>query len=352
MESIPEIGDDELDLEGNEGSSVDLSSIFGSAVQAAEAKSQRQQRRDAYQNLDEQQKFYITRYPEPLRPAAARTSGLISRAAQAQEIKARREIRIRNALSEVRQPARSGQQADLNDRMIKHERSTELRRIEALLKASETDFELWNVLETEVFSQIKKLEPPSRASRSDEPTTSPVRKRGRPKSKADDVEPVTTETIPAEPERIPHLAVIGPNYPSHCLLALRLMHDNFPTSPLALNILPTIKRLGPTSHVLGATTALYNELLSLQWLVYGNMRAMADLVTEMDEQGIEFDRYTWQVLEWPVWERTAVNKGERRKGVTALWGLEEMASGFARLSALSMAIGARYAEESATRMGR
>ncbi len=257
------------------------------------------------------------------------------------------------------------------ERAIRQERQVQLRKVEGLLRSAKTDFQLWNVLEEEVFSTMKKLE--ATFSGESKPKTPQAARRGRaakealPTIKDHETEPgaelapeksQTPEpkqpnkaSIDADAEPMPEkgvlrvLEIVGPNYPSHCLLALRLLHDRFPTSPLALNILPAIKRAGPTSFVLGATTALYNELLSLHWLVYDNMRAMADLLTEMDEHDVEFSQETVDILKMPAWDRDAVKAGEKGRSLAAVWEMEEMEAAFARLQALRRVVQSRLDQE-------
>ncbi|MCJ1362289.1 hypothetical protein MMC16_001392 [Acarospora aff. strigata] len=338
-ESMPAGEEDEYDFPGGEEeeeSTEDLSSIFGAAVEAARTKANRKEKREAFHSLGEMRKFWVTRYPEPLREAADKASGIV----------AKRELRIRRKLSEVRQQPMPGHQNTLFERKVQKERQAQLRKVETLLRSAETDFQLWDVLEKEVFSTIKKIEAeaPPRITRQ----TPHKRKPGRPKKGVEPDSPViidmpitTTDAEKKTKDKIPALSIVGPNYPSHCLLALRLLHDNFPTSPLALCLLPAIKRLGPTSYVLGASTALYNELISIQWLVYNDMRAMADLLTEMDEQDVNFSEETVKLLKLPAWDRSAAKSGTAGRSLGVLWEMEEMEAAFARLTALRRVVFAR-----------
>ena len=367
VESLPETeekDEDFLDDGEGKGFKEDLNSVFGAAVKSAKSKARRKEKRDAFQSLEDHERFFLTRYPEPLRAAAARTSGILAHRAQ-------RDIRIRKRLSAVRQPPRPVAEMNVYERVIRQERQAQLRKVEGLLRSAETDFELWNVLEKEVFSTIKKLEVASAGEGKPKPPQRP--RRGRPKKEVlptvqnvevNSLVEVASDTrqtpeggqskkvrtdadAETKPQRevLPALEIVGPNYPSHCLLALRLLHDKFPTSPLALNILPAIKRAGPTSYVLGATTALYNELLSIHWLVYNNMRAMADLLTEMDEQDVGFSQETVAILELPAWERDAVKAGKKGRSLAALWEMEEMEAAFARLQALRRVVHSKLDQE-------
>ena len=364
VQSLPAEEDEFLEEGQGEGSNEDLSSILGAAVQSVNKRGKKKEKKAAFQSLEEHQKFFLKRYPEPLREAAARTSGILAYRAQ-------RDIRIRKQLSAVRQPPKPVSEMNVYERVIRQERHAQLRKVEGLLRSAQTDFQLWDVLEKEVFSAIKKIEAAS--PEEEEPRTPqrprrgrPVKEvmptaknievdapvditpetpqtptRGRPKKLAENAEAQTT----LNKEVLPALEVVGPNYPSHCLLALRLLHDKFPASPLALTLLPAIKRAGPMSYVLGATTALYNELLSIHWLVYNNMRAMADLVTEMDEQDVQFSGETLEILELPAWERDAVKRGTKGRSLAALWEMEEMEAAFARLQALRWVVQSKLKQE-------
>ncbi len=368
VKSLPESeeGDEDFleEAEEEEGSEEDLSSIFGAAVDSAMNKANRRDKRQAFQSLEAHQRFFLTRYPKPLREAAARTSGILAHRAQ-------RDIRIRQRLSAVRQSPRLGSETNVYERVIRQERQVQLRKVEGLLRSAETDFQLWNVLEEEVFTTMKKLEATFSGERKSKTPQAPRHSRAA-KEALPTVKDLETEagaelapeksqtpkpdqaekaSIDADAEPIPEkgvlrvLEIVGPNYPSHCLLALRLLHDKFPTSPLALNILPAIKRAGPTSFVLGATTALYNELLSIHWLVYDNMRAMADLLTEMDEHDVEFSQQTVDILKLPAWDRDAVKAGEKGRSLAAVWEMEEMEAAFARLQALRRVVQSRLDHE-------
>lgn len=322
------IGDEEQE---DADSDEDLTSIFRSAVDASKLKAEKKARKKSYQSVEEHQKFYISRYPAPLRDAAAKASGIL----------ARQGSRARTAKSTVSRESRNGERKEVFQRLVQRERLLELLRVEALLKDAKTDFELWGVLEREVFSMIKTID----AHASWKP---PKAKRGRTKKVIEVTQPeALSDSAPAsvavdvapKMDVVPPLAIVGTNYPSHCLLALRLLRSQFPTSPLALCILPAIRRLGPTSYVLGASTALYNELLAIYWYVHGDMRAMANLLMEMQEQGVEFDEHTESVLEQPGWEREAVRSGERHASMSALWEMEEMKGAFSRLTAMRRVVG-------------
>lgn len=131
------------------------------------------------------------------------------------------------------------------------------------MEAAITDIELWKVLETEVFTLVKSL-------------------KAKLRNEEDTVFPASV--------------LLSKNYSQYCLIALRLFRREFPTSQYALSLLPAIKKLGPVSYVLGASSSLYNELLLLNWTQYTDLDGMADLLEEMRKQGVEVDGDTIKIL--------------------------------------------------------
>lgn len=102
------------------------------------------------------------------------------------------------------------------------------------------------------------------------------------------------------------LSIVQHNYGNYCLHALQTLRREFPASPYTMQILPTIKRLGAISYVLGATSSLYNELLFLRWTQYTDIHSMADLLEEMRNQGVEQNEVTEAVLRAVRRERRAL----------------------------------------------
>lgn len=166
-------------------------------------------------------------------------------------------------------------------------RRRERNRVESLMRAAKTDFELWDVLEEEVFPMIKKLGISSGEHKAPE-----KRKRGRRRNKTDSAEP----QAPPDEDKLP-MHVYGPLYPVYLLRALHLLDTQFErTSPLALNILPRVKDLGPASYVLGVSTPFYNELARILWTRYGDPTAVFDLLEEMRHAGLYCDEGTRSIV--------------------------------------------------------
>jgi hypothetical protein len=156
-------------------------------------------------------------------------------------------------------------------------RREERNRVDAKMRAAKNDFELWDVLEAEVFPLVHKFGLDEDASKT-ESSSKRGGKRKRDKS------------------QLP-LHIYGPLYPAYLLNALALFDTQFArSSPLALHILPRVKELGPASYVLGVSTPFYNELARVLWNRYGDPTAVFNLLEEMRVVGLYCDEGTRQVV--------------------------------------------------------
>ncbi|KAJ9648914.1 hypothetical protein H2199_000827 [Coniosporium tulheliwenetii] len=184
----------------------------------------------------------------------------------------------------------------------------EAMRVEELMRAAGTDAELWNVLETEVFSAIRQLE-------------------------LDGPRPSETKHTKSSPNQQPSpgLAAIGPNYPSFLLMAVRQFRQEFPSSTLALAVLPEVKALGRSSYALGASTPLYNELITIAWLNYADFHEIDYLLHDMDRGGIEFDGNTLDLIASILVEQQKARRGWLGGAVAAVWEMESLRRGFRKL---------------------
>ena len=261
----------------------------------------------------EEKQIAVDRYPPALRAAAARAIGLCENDGQ---------------LEDETMDGKEG----LNTDQLEKLREPELARVEGLMKAAKTDFELWDIMEKEVFSLIAKL------GLGDSPKKDMPKKKGGKKSKknlkevnvSDDTNSVpqsdsiitsTTTEIGVSP-----LSLYGPLYPSYVLLGLRLLDRSFAKpSPLALSVLPKVKSLGLISHVLGASTQLYNELLQVYRYRQNDYRGILNLLTEMEHFGLEFDEETYDIVVDIMRKQMAILRGEKGPALKVLWSLPEFA---------------------------
>ncbi|MCJ1246557.1 hypothetical protein MMC30_003765 [Trapelia coarctata] len=271
-----------------------------------------------------------------------------------------------------------GEPLDEYERLVERARKKDKERVKSLLDAAGSDMAIWRVLEKEVFARMRELTAllkreekakqaaagkTSRRPSSKIPLLNVVegldlkkpRGRSRKTTSAEATEataPTDSEVSPTPssellsalspppqppPQPQPHpLSILQTNYAPHLLHALRLLRRKFPTSPYALSLLATFKRLGPISYVLGASIPLYNELLYLRWAHYRDLHGCADLVAEMLEKGVGTDGLTHAVFRDAEKEKRRVGRA-RKKGVegvgSAWWGLQGVVSGWGRWKA-------------------
>lgn len=286
--SLPDADSDDFDTEkmirtNKESARNKLDNIMGHSLNAS---------RDRHLTK-EQRKNAINRYPPALRAAAARAIGL-------------------NLQKSVPETKTTELGFDAQEQL----RQPERERVENLLRNAETDFELWEVLEKEVFPLIAKMGLAETKESRDQ------QRRGVHDSSIPPI--VYEEDITSDSDvesEISPLELYGPLYPSHLLLGLRLLDRGFSRpSSLSRSILPRIKSFGLLSHVLGASTPLYNELLRISWLRYDDFRTCVDLLNEMENEGLEFDKETHEIVIDILRIRAVVWKGPGWNKV-AMWGL-------------------------------
>ncbi|KEF62979.1 uncharacterized protein A1O9_00954 [Exophiala aquamarina CBS 119918] len=135
-------------------------------------------------------------------------------------------------------------------------------------------------------------------------------------------------------------AVLHHVYPAALLYALRLFARDFPSSHFAFNLLPRIRELGHTSYVLGASTQFYNSLISLKWHRNSSLREVCQLLSEMKQNGVEFDEATCHIVHHIADEREATMMSEIRESANihengrtaAWWGRHGQAIWFPKLA--------------------
>jgi hypothetical protein len=212
--------------------------------------------------------------------------------------------------------------------------------VEVKMRAAKTDFDLWAVMEAEVFPLISRL-----GLEGTEQKETPPKKRVKKAKVPKPAKTLKTEpgklALPSEKEQIPQfepivhegqvvspLAFYGPLYPSYLLLGLRILDRSFAKpSPLTLSILPKIKSLGLISHVLGASTQLYNELLIIYWYRYDDFRGAINLLSEIEQSGLNFNKETLEIVEDIRNMQIRILRGDRGETLKALWSLPEFAPG-------------------------
>ncbi|KAH8661622.1 hypothetical protein BGZ60DRAFT_381313 [Tricladium varicosporioides] len=264
----------------------------------------------------------VNRYPVALRPTVAKAMGL-------EENDGDDEFWTDNEGAAEESPEKYDQLESL--------RTPERDRVENLLRNAETDAELWEIMEKEVFSLIPKLgleETPFMDSSKKEPSPrnetklaskKVVQKKEEPKGQKPVLKKLITENkLAAEKSKqhkpVSDLSLYGPLYPSYLLLGIRLLDRAFAKpSPLALSILPKVKSLGSISHVLGATTQLYNEVIRVHFYRYDDFVSVAKVLAEMERSAVEMDEDTLDIINSIISIQKSVRRGDRGPVIQALW---------------------------------
>lgn len=209
------------------------------------------------------------------------------------------------------------------------------KKVYGMLDKAETDIEIWRVLETEIFSLVevfkaRRKEEEHKAAEEAKKTKKGIGRRKKEKEETKEAATILSTSNALAPNVL--LSIIQANYGSYCLRAMRLLRRNFPTSPYTLHLLPTIKRLGPISYVLGASTHLFNEILFIKWTQYSDLHAIADLMVEMGTQGVEANEVTLRLLR-AIWKmREKGRAGEHGEAMKAWWDMGVPVEGWMRIT--------------------
>ena len=194
--------------------------------------------------------------------------------------------------------SREPSQADAIERAAKADR----RSMTKILAQAQTDVEVWQALQERVLNRVA--------------------------AATNDSSAITTEEKPpfsTLPEGITDLQILTVNLPTHIIRIFRLFRDDFPASPLALAILPTLKGLGPRAFALGASIALYNSHMRMLFIRYPlSLHHIIDVLEEMDREVYAFDHQTSGLLATILTHAAKATRGEMGEGVKAVWSTERM----------------------------
>lgn len=206
-----------------------------------------------------------------------------------------------------------GKHSELTQRLkLEADRRTERLRIRNLMTAAQTDTELWDIMESEVFTLVKRL-----GLESELQLRAPKAKRGR-KPKG------TQESKTTEQAKLLNPETYGPVYPMLLFEGVHLFNTKFPRpSPYIFHVLPRIKDLGLMSYVLGVSTSFYNQLMSIVWERYGDAAGVLNLMEEMRHAGLYFDQQTQKLLRNIAAVYQNADKGEYGPFVKMLMDMPE-----------------------------
>ncbi|KAJ4206175.1 hypothetical protein NW767_003423 [Fusarium falciforme] len=168
-------------------------------------------------------------------------------------------------------------------------RETEKLRVETLMKACQTDVELWEVMEDEVFSLPGKLMIGSSDARKERKERKKQKMAAKRAGEETAVEETATKAeqplMLKDGKRV--MDIHGPLYPHYLSTGMKLLDTAFlKPSILALNIIPRVKDLGLSSYVLGVSTPLFAKLADIHWRRYGDATAALDALDEMQSVGL------------------------------------------------------------------
>lgn len=215
-----------------------------------------------------------------------------------------------------------------------------------MLDSANSDVEIWQVLEKEVFSLITHLDvhtklveraekekalqaAKARKAEAEGKDTADVKleKGDLTKKEMSSIKLSRTKAIPIDNL----LSILHRNYAEYCLHALRILRRKYPTSLYAPQVLSTIKRRGPISHVLGVSTDLYNEILFLKWTQYSDLHGMVETIEEMFNQGIESNEVTIALIKGISKQRWMGRRSFLGPVVKEWWAMRGVVNGWKRV---------------------
>lgn len=254
----------------------------------------------------------LLRFPPTLRRAARTAFGMLDAAPQPATVYLDGDEAKGDADPVETAPGLMNDQFERTVR-IEAQRREERLRIAAQMDACSDDFELWGVIERDVFSLVgrlgitdttRKSTPSSLPSPPPKPLKRGRRKKGmaqegmlvqvqaeeevQPEEQAEEVRP--EEQAEPAPQAVLNMEVYGPLYPQLLLESLNKLDSKFARpSPYVAHLLPRVKNQGLVSYVLGVSTSFYNRLMSLMWSRYGDAAGVLALLEEMRHAGLFFD---------------------------------------------------------------
>lgn len=250
-------------------------------VQADENAPSTQKRRKGYKT--ESKRYGVAapqssrEFPDLLRPLAQEAAALRARAAMEENKKTN---------DEVTTPTRTEDDPAARS----------LQTIKAEMDQAKTDIALWNVLQHQIFQNVRALSEPSKSG-----------KVGR------------------------NFQVLTQTLPQSLLYFMKTIRDSFPGSSLGLVLLPTLKKLGPSAFALGASTELFNEHMWLLYKHYADLDNIAETLSEMDKNVYEFDGGTKDLIATILRDGHKALKNNYGPGLQALWSTDRKTRGLEKI---------------------
>lgn len=267
---------------------------------------------------------------------------------------------LRTLARRILQPESPSEQRKLSEKEVVMEkarvhgiRKEERQQVQTALSSAKTDRELWDVLNREVFRLIDKLDldglikqqvlqqqEADAEATADEPTDKTTEPSPN-TSTSKNTKPLnrpgtstmhfvsTTMTHNLDPKSDPR--ILFPNFPTNLVHAARQFRIYFPASALPFSIIPTLKDLGRSSYALGASAPLYNNIIRMAWTQLSSYDYVDELLTDMENGGIEFDVATLETLDWIISEDARAERGMMGRSLANVWRMEQFREGAQKL---------------------
>lgn len=184
--------------------------------------------------------------------------------------------------------------ANLRDKASAADATTEeyMTSVKALLTFAETDVEAWKALDERVFQKLRDLGLDSEEQARDG------------SSRQHELNTMTD----ALPELLLHF--------------VKMINTSWPASVYGLHVLPTLRKIGPSAFVLGATTDLFNEHMRILYRRYTDLDGVVQTLSEMDKEVYEYNAGTKELIRSIFQHTSAAIKGQLGPGLQAFWSTD------------------------------
>ncbi|KAK3670676.1 hypothetical protein LTR78_009511 [Recurvomyces mirabilis] len=209
-------------------------------------------------------------------------------------------------------------------------RSKEIQRdythVTKLMTSAPSDQETWKILKGLVLNRVAALRLDvngesttyqTQAGKSWAKTETNILKKKRSKA-----------SVFKDAPNLSELQILTVNLPAHLQDFMGYMSIHFPSSPLPLNLLPALKKIGPSAFALGVTTTLYNSHISLLHTHHPTaVPTIVEVLEEMDREVYSFDDQTLEVVEKVLRSLSGYRHGHSGKAVQILFSSERVTRG-------------------------
>ncbi|KAF1810798.1 hypothetical protein P152DRAFT_460089 [Eremomyces bilateralis CBS 781.70] len=263
---------------------------------------------------------FVQQFPESLRPMARQAAGKLP-------LPREQNTPFKPAES-TDSKVETAPEPESEVRNLAKEKVKHVERVQKLLETASTDAKLWQVLETQVFGPIAKLDLDGEASSKNKSKTktSKTKEKKKAKGRAKIVEASQEDAMDEKRPNQEVFKAIPPSlsysYPHLLLHAVRVLKQTFPTSLLSMTVLPHMKSIGRSSYILGVSAALYNETIRITWAVSSDFSRVENLLNEMTHGGIDANEETLDILFNIKEQLGGIELGNKGEALRAIWATE------------------------------